>query len=173
MQVPDLVRIVRALFGSLPLVVPVLVVPLAGLAFGLRGILLVAAPLVLLTLAGFKLAIRYSRIPAEPVLSARLATWLVEQGREGTVSDILALSGRFSVSPETLTEALTAVHELALAPFFWDKASGRVDVPRVSASLPHCPQCAADIPPESASGRCKNCRILYVTSCHKKPFYYI
>lgn len=173
MQVPDLVRIVRALFGILPLLGPILIIPLVGCTLGPRGLLVVALPFVLFSLILFKLVFRFSRIPAEPVLAARLAGWLLEQGREGLVSDISALSTKFSVSPEVMREALAVVHELALAPFFWDKTSGRVDVPRLSARLPHCPQCAADIPSEPVRGRCKNCHTLYVTSCHKKPFYYI
>ena len=167
------IRIFRALFGFYPFALSLLLVAAAGLALGWRGLLLVAPPVLLGAGGILWFGLREPGGGIQTGLVARMAVWLMDARREGMMTDLEKMAQVFSVSPEQVGEGLTLVHELALAPFFWDKASGKVHVARTSGSLPHCPWCAVDLPDQPVSGRCKNCHAHYVLTCHKKPFYYI
>jgi hypothetical protein len=173
MQASFFPTIIRAVFGLFPWLAVFFLALLSALAFGLRGILVVLFPILLVTGLIIYFVSRISEHDTKPSLVERLAFYFVEQGRDGMVTEVHVLCGYFSVSPAEMTAALTTVHQLALAPFYWDMQTGRVVIPRVSGAPAHCPQCACDIPDDPAHGKCSNCRTLYVLPTHKKPYYYI
>ena len=171
MQLVTRIRIFRAVFGLLPFYLSVVLVAAAGVVHGWRGLLLVALPVFLCAGGILWFGLRERGEGIQPGLVARMAVWLMEARREGVMTDLEKLAHVFSATPEQVGEALALVHELALAPFFWDKASGKVHVARTrqSSALSLC----VDLPDQPVSGRCKNCHAHYVLTCHKKPFYYI